>query len=192
MVLYRICQAVLSVLALGGFFAIEYLRGHNVPALVPVICSWVAVVGPVLLATMWVVRKQYVRTLALAVLVAAVRVCLEDSLSDFMKTAGWFLIGAIVVALIVAVAIRLWRRGSAVEPSIVVEVDEPERRGAAPQPAVVEGPAISAVPMQSAQAAAVQPEPEGAGVGHCDACGAKSTEDGAAFCHRCGTPLVQQ
>jgi outer membrane biosynthesis protein TonB len=117
MVLYRVWQAILSVLAVGGFLALEYLAGREVDPLVPVILSWVTVAAPVLLAIGWVVKKQYWRTLAVAALVAAVRVSLERTLSDFLTTAGWFLIGAIVLVVIIGLVTRWVRRGRAAKPA---------------------------------------------------------------------------
>jgi hypothetical protein len=89
MAVYRAWQAVLSVLALGSFFALEYVHNTSVPSIALVILSWVAIVAPFLLAVSWVAKKQYVRALVLAILVAATRLSLEDTLSKFMQIAAW-------------------------------------------------------------------------------------------------------
>jgi len=128
MVIRRSLQAILSFLALGGFFAVEFMRGRSVDLLAPVICSWVAIVAPVLLAILWVIKKQYIRTFVLAVLVTATRISLGDSLSEFMKVAAWFLIGAIVLVLIVALAARWLRGGGAPESRVVPRRVSPRRQ----------------------------------------------------------------
>lgn len=134
----RIWQGILSVIALGCFFALEYMRGRSVPDLALVICSWAVLAAPVLLAITWVIKKQYVRTLALAVLVAAVRVTLEDTLSEFMRTAGWFLIGAVGLVLVVALVVRLGKSQSA------------KRRAAAKQAAAQQAATRPVSPQQTA------------------------------------------
>lgn len=126
MAVYRAWQAILSVLALGCFLALDYMRGMSVPSMALVICSWVAVVAPVLLAISWVVKKRYIRTIVLAALVAAIRISLEDTLSQFMRVAAWFLIGAIVLALIIAVVVRVWRRGKSQEPDVGLRPSDSE------------------------------------------------------------------
>ncbi len=177
MTFQRVWQAVLSVLTLSCFFALEYMRGMSVPSLALVICSWVTVVAPVLLAISWVVKRQYVRTLVLAALVVATRMSLEDTLSEFLLTAAWFLTGAIVLVLIIALVLRWWRKGKAQEPAVVPQ--ESESATAAPP---------VAPPAEESVVTAHEPEVEEAP--SCGSCGADLPSDGASFCRKCGAQLA--
>jgi lysylphosphatidylglycerol synthetase-like protein (DUF2156 family) len=200
MTFQRAWQAVFSVLSLGAFFAVEYMRSVSVPSSALVICSWVAIVAPVLLAILWVVKKQYIRTIFLAALVAATRVSLEDTLSDFSKVAGWFLIGAIVLVLIVAVAVRWWRRGKSKEPDVVLHASSQKPAAPSSPSGVVQESvssptaALNATTLRSAGqseapvTAANDPQEDEAP--SCNSCGAEITDDGARFCRKCGTPFA--
>jgi hypothetical protein len=196
-VIQRVWQAFLSFLALGGFFALEFLRGRDVGPLALVVCSWVTIVAPVLLAILWVTKRQYFRTFVLALLVAATRVSLEDSLSEFMRLAAWFLVGAIVLALILALVVRWLKKGTTPERSI-----PPESRAVSPPsvqerqaPAVEPTPAKTSVDPESLtpvayMAVACNPGPDGAGTGCCGNCGTAIADDQAEFCSECGASLT--
>jgi hypothetical protein len=172
-------------LAIAGFFAVEYMGGRSVDPLAPVICSWVAIVAPLLLAIGWVIKKQYLRTFMLAVLVAATRVCFEASLSKFMKIAGWFLIGAIVLVLIVALAARWMRRSAAAEPQAVAAASGEKREVPVAQPVRAEAAAPGVLPQKTPAPPARETGPKEAEAGRCDKCGAELLE-GATFCRECG------
>ena len=207
----RIWQGFLSVLALGGFFALEYLRGRDVDPLVLVICSWVAVAAPVLLAILWVSNRQYVRTFFLAVLVAATRVSLEDSLSDFMRIAAWFLIGAIGLVLIVALVARWLRKGSGTVPAVATApatatapaaatapLSAPPVNGAARTPPVEPTPPkavtglepVAPVTPVTYMNLARESEPGATSAERCEACGASIADAKAGFCTECGAKLT--
>ena len=210
----RLWQAFLSILALGGFFAVEYLRGRDVDPLVLVVCSWVAIVAPLLLAILWVSKRQYVRTLFLAVLVAATRISLEDSLSDFMRIAAWFLVGAIGLVLVVALVARWLRKGSGTAPAVATASASAAASPVPAAPAAATAPvsAPSANGMVRTPPAASAPEraasvreqaapvtymnlvrESGPGVSsaeRCEACGASITDTKAGFCTECGAKLT--
>ncbi len=157
MAVFRAWQAVFSVLAIGCFFALEYMRDTSAASVAFVACSWVCIIATWLLAVVWVVKKLYIRTLALAVVVAAVRLSLDDTLSDFMKLAAWFLLGAIVLTVVVALAVRMRRKRNArpVSPPAQFQSEAPKA------PAAEYAAQEAAPPLSSEQAAeAIASEPE--------------------------------
>lgn len=202
----RVWQVIMSVLGLGGFFAVQYMRGRDVDPLALTICSWAAVVAPVLLAIVWVTKKLYFRAFFLAVLIVLIRISLVDSLSEFLRTAAWFSAGAIVLALIVAVVARWARRGAVSRPAAASQAAPQVASQVAPaaehtlvrppaKAANGQAPTAAVTPMQFAEAPGAKAGVAGragedpAETVRCDKCGAIITEDAAVFCPACGATL---